>query len=215
MILGAATLAFGIIVLGANLVNEYYAYGGETPPADLPSLASALSRTGVRTTAAFREELNWRVFAERQLYRAGGAALPYALPWKRGYPEPDSPPAVGVAVGILAAGGALIGAALARRHWALWTTLALFGFFWAVPMRVNTSSISRDFAAVFYVGVPLALFGLALMGARRLWGERAVIMAALAAVVVFAASAFQIQAGELGGDAPMSANQNSASGTPT
>ena len=201
MILGAATLAFGIVVLGANLVNEYYAYGGETPPAELPSLASALRRAGARETA-FRDELNWRGFAERQLYRAGGAALPYALPWKRGYPEPETPPAIGVAVGILAVSGALVGAALARRHWALWTTLALFGFFWAVPMRVNAASVSRDFEAVFYVGVPLALFGLALTGARRTWGERAVIAAALAAVVVFAASAFQIQAGELAGDAP-------------
>ena len=199
-ILGAATLAFGIAVLGANLVNEYYAHGGDLSPAELPSLRSALVRTGVAESVKL-EELNWRVFARQQIYRAGGAALPYALPWKRGFPEPGLPSALGVAVGVLAVGGALAGAALARRHWATWAALALFGFFWAVPLRVNTASVSRDFEAVFYVGVPLALFGLALMGARRLWGERAVILAAIAAVAVFAVSAFQIQTGELAGDA--------------
>ena len=199
-ILGAATLLFGIAVLGANLVNEYYAHGGDISPADLPSLRSALVRTGVAESVKL-EELNWRIFAGQQIYRAGGAALPYALPWKRGFPEPGLPSALGVAVGVLALGGGLVGAALARRHWATWAALALFGFFWAIPLRVNTASVSRDFEAVFYVGVPLALFGLALMGARRLWGERAVILAAIAAVVIFAVSAFQIQTGELAGDA--------------
>ena len=154
---------FGIVVLGSNLVNEYYAYGGDISPADLPSLASALRRAGARETEV-RENLNWRVFAGQQIYRAGGAAL-------------------------------------ARRHWATWAAPALFGFFWAVPMRVNAACPCRDFEAVFYVGVPLALFGLALMGARRIWGERATVAAALAAVVIFAVSAFQIQTGELAGDA--------------
>ena len=199
-ILGAATLLFGIAVLGSNLVNEYYAYGGDISAAELPSLASALRRAGARETEV-RENLNWRVFAGQQIYRAGGAALPYALPWKRGFPEPDPPSALGVAVGVLAVGGGLVGAALARRHWTLWAALALFGFFWAVPMRVNAVCPCRDFEAVFYVGVPLALVGLALMGARRIWGERATVAAALAAVAVFAVSAFQIQTGELAGDA--------------
>jgi len=199
-ILGAATLLFGIVVLGSNLVNEYYAYGGDISPADLPSLASALRRVGARATDD-REHLNWRVFARQQIYRAGGAALPYALPWKRGYPEPGLPPALGAAFGVLAVGAALAGAALARRHWATWAALALFGFFWALLARVNTACPCRDFDAVFYVGVPLALFGLALMGARRLWGERPTVAAALVAVAVFAISAFQIQTGELAGDA--------------
>ena len=163
-------------------------------------MASALRRAGARETEV-RENLNWRVFASRQIYRAGGAALPYALPWKRGFPEPDPPSALGVAVGVLAVGGGLVGAALARRYWALWAALALFGFFWAIPMRVNAVCPCRDFEAVFYVGVPLALFGLALMGARRIWGERATVAAALAATAVFAVSAFQIQTGELAGDA--------------
>ena len=197
MILGAATLMFGIVVLGSNLVNEYYAYGGDVSPTELPSLRSALKRSGSPEWA----RLNWRTFAGQQFYRAGGAALPYALPWKRGFPEPSHPPPVGVAVGVLALVGALIGAALARRRRALWATLALFGFFWAVPMRGNAFYFTHDFEALFYVGVPLALFGLALMGARRIWGERAPVAAALAAVAVFAVSAFQIQTGELPGDA--------------
>ena len=106
-------------------------------------------------------------------------------------------PPLGVAFGILAVGGALAGLALARRLWALWATLALFGFFWATPLRDNTIYFIHDFEALHYAGVPLALFGLALMGARRTWGERAPIITALAAVAVFAVSAFQIQTNEL------------------
>ena len=68
-------------------------------------------------------------------------------------------------------------------------------------MRVNAACPCRDFEAVFYVGVPLALFGLALMGARRIWGERPTVAATLAAVAVFSVSTFQIQTGELAGDA--------------
>ena len=199
-VLGAATLLFGIIILGSNLVNEYYAYGGDAATAELPSLRSALLRTAV-TESAVLEDLNWRVFARQQLYRAGGAALPYALPWKRGYPAPEPSPALGVAVGVLAVGGSLAALALARRHWALWAALALFGFFWAIPMRVNAALAWHDFEAVFYVGVPLALFGLALTRARRLWGERAPVAAALLATAVFTVSAFQMQTDEPAGDA--------------
>jgi len=145
--------------------------------------------------------LNWTSFAAIRLFRAGGAALPYAFSWQYGHhPSPHYPPLPVVSVGVLAVGGALVGAALARRHRALWAALALFGFFWAIPMRVNAAAAWHDFEAAFYVGVPLALVGLALMGARRIWGERAAVAAALAAVAVFAVSAFQIQTGKLAGD---------------
>ena len=198
-VLGAATLLFGIIVLGSNLVNEYHAYGGDRSPSDLPSLRSALRRTGVAESDV-REYLNWPLFAKQQLFRAGGATLPYALPWKYGYPEPETIPLPGVAVGFLAVVGSLAALAFARRRRALWATLALFGFFWAIPMPVQTSIVNHASEAVFYASVPLALFGLALMGARRLWGERAPVAAAMAATAIFAVSAFQIQTGELAGD---------------
>jgi len=111
-ILGAATLLFGIIVLGSGLVNEYYAHDGNVAPTELQSLRSALSRVSARESRV-RVHLNWRVFARLQLFRAGGVSLPYALPWKYGYPEPKSLPLPGVAVG----GVAIVGspaAALAR-----------------------------------------------------------------------------------------------------
>ena len=195
-ILGAATLLFGIVVLGSGLVNEYYAHGGDAAPMELPSLASALRRLSADESAV-REYLNWRVFARLQLFRAGGVSLPYALPWKYGYPEPKSLPLPGVAVGSLAIVGSLAALALARRHRALWATLALFGFFWALFVRDNAADFWSSFEALIYIGVPLALVGLALTGARRIWGERAPVAAALAAVSVFAVSAFQMQTSEL------------------
>ena len=146
-----------------------------------------------------QERLEWRIFTRQQLYRAGGAAQPYALPWKRGVPEPRHPPPAGVAVGVLALVSALAGTRFARRDRALWATLALFGFFWAVPMRANVFFFQHDHEALYYVGVPLALFGLALMGARRLWGERAPVAAAGAAALIFAVSVLQMQTSELRG----------------
>ena len=202
IILGAATLAFGIVALGANLVNEYYAYGGERSLSSLPSLRSALIRVSA-VEHPRQEQLEWRIFARQQLYRAGGAALPYALPWKRGLPEPRHPPPAGVAVGVLALVAALAGTRFARRDRALWATLALFGFFWAVPMRDNVFISVHDHEALYYVGVPLALFGTALAGARRTWGERAPVAAAGAAAgaapLIFAVSVFQMQTSELRG----------------
>ena len=199
--LGAAAALFGIVVFGANLANEYYTYEGGAPLTTLSSANAALRKLSL-AESAWQESLDWRLFAGQQLYRAGGAALPYALPWKYGFPEPESPPLAGVAVGILAAVGALAAAALARRHKALWAAVALFGFIWALFLRDNVAARGHDYEALFYLGVPLALFGLALMGARGLWGERAVAAAAVAAVAVFAVSAFQIQTGELPGDDP-------------
>ena len=193
--LGAATLAFGIIVLGANLANEYAAYREGAARTPSTTIDSALYRAGVREREGARwEEWDWTRFASRQLYRAGVASLPYALPWKPGGPEPHSPPPLGVAVGVLAVGGAALGAAFARRrHVALWATLALFGFFWALPMRAYAYSQWRDFEAMIYVGVPLALVALALMRARNLRGGRAIVaVAAVVAVAVFAASAYRM-----------------------
>ena len=92
----------------------------------------------------------------------------------------------------MAVGGALALAAFAPRRRALWAALALFGFFWALPLRSYSFGEYRDFEALFYVGVPLALFALALTRARALWGERLIAAAAVAAVVVFAVSSFQM-----------------------
>lgn len=199
--LGAITALFGIALLGANLAGELRAYEGGDSRERAPSWQSALRRT----VEAPPPDWDLRLFASRQLFRAGGAALPYALPWKRGYPEPVSPPALWVVFGGLAVCGALAGAALARRHRALWAALALFGFFWAIPVRNNTFSEWRDFEAVFYVGVPLALFAPALIRMRERWGVRPVAAAAIGAAAVFAISAFQM--GRLDEDAQIAETQ--------
>ena len=145
----------------------------------MPSARSALGRTSAVETPGLG--FDWRVFAERQLVRAGRASLPYAIPWSGS-----------AAFGALAVAAALSLAAFARRYRALWAALALFGFFWALPMRAYSFGHYRDFEALFYVGVPLALFALALMRARALWGERIIAAAAVAAAIVFAVSAFQM-----------------------
>ena len=158
-------------------------------------------RTGVAESVKL-EELNWRVFARQQIYRAGGAALPYALPWKRGFPEPGLPSALGVAVGVLAVGGAF------GRRGARAPTPDDVGGAGAVRIllvgslaRQYRQRIARLRGGVLRRRPARAVRAWRSWARAGLWGERAVILAALAAVVIFAVSAFQIQTGQLAGDA--------------
>ena len=190
-------MAFGVAALGFNLFNEYTAYGGETRFSDLPSFGSFLNRTGLvdfdEADDPNADLLEWRGFLSRQLSRIGGAAIPYALsPWESRVPEARdlSPPRV--AFGALALVGTLAALIFARRDRALWAALALFGLLWAVVMRRHVFWPPHYFESVFYAGVPLALYSLALIRARDAWGTRPVKALALAALAAFAASAILI-----------------------
>ena len=204
--LGLAALLFGAALLTFNFANEYAAFGGETPVTELPSFQSMLRRTGLDQDPASPGW--WMGFLRQQFFRVGVASVPFLLT-DRGadllewFPSLHfSAPGLsgpGVAVSLLAllavAGAAaalvrLAGPRLTGRPRLLLAALALSGFCWALPMRHNAAHHNHD--ALFYVGVPLVFYSLLLLYVRERWGQRPVAAFAAAALLAFAASAFQV-----------------------
>ena len=196
-LLAGAALLFGGAVLGYNIAAEYSAYGGERSISELPSVGSALRRTGlvhspVGTASA---PLLTADFYRWQFHRVGVMSLPYALPglpaiWINHPTDPTWAQPRLASVGVAVVAVCLLGVCLIRRRRALFATLVLGGFCWAVPMRFETAVLDHDFEAFCYVGIPLFFFTLLLLGARGLArrGPRLVVGAALGAAIVFALS---------------------------
>ena len=212
LILGFATLLFGIALLAFNFWNEYTAFDGEIPFRELPSVSSVITRTGGDDSVYAEYEfkrLEWRRFANEQLYRVGVAVLPYSAPFPLELGQTDygplERPAPIAALGLAATAGAAACAFFARRRRLALASLALFGFVWSIPMRHSTAFL--EYESVVFVGVPMVLAAVALTWARRIslprlprFGARTVAAAALAAVGLFVASAFEMSRFERDGD---------------
>ena len=189
--LGAVAVLFGSAVLGTNFAREHAALGGETPLAELPSVRSALQRTGVVSRGAF----DWPGFAEQQFSRIGLASVPYAvsrfvvegvgLPVAARYGTPSL-----VAVSVLAVLATLVLVVRSTVRCRLpLAALALSGPCWAVAVRGNVSMHAHEHEGMFYVGVPLALFALALPRLDRLLrAGRVTVLAGTAAAATFVLS---------------------------
>ena len=222
--LAAVSILFGSALLALNLANEYTAYGGEKSLSELPSLDSAIRRMGMTDHYEDWPDWTPGNFLRQQLHRAGLSSAPYAVlgaasgmgvPLGAASPAPHavvrlteadyytpplepSPTSFGWdAWGIAAAIAALALAALAvpRRFRLPMASAALMGFCWAVAARGNAFEGEHSYEGLFYFSLPLALWGGALIAARRLMGERragalAIGMAALAAPAL-ALSSFQ------------------------
>ena len=200
ILLGAAALAFGAALLALNFANEYAAFDGEKALSELPSFDSLTKRTGWRDD--YMRGGDWLAKPEfwgRQLMRVGVESVPYAVARRvDGFAplvESANMPPAAVAAGALLTGAAIAGLALVRRDAALpLAVLALFGFFWAIPMRNHTRIFTHDFEGIFYVGIPMALLIIALtLAAKPLGKKRAewiAVALGLVAVPIFALSAF-------------------------
>ena len=194
--LGAVALLFGVSVLTFNFTNEYFALNHETPLTKLPSFQSMIYRIGVdsnlRDNANDAKYLHWPNFLENQLQRIGMMSLPYAFfPPFVEYPT-DAPSRLFAVLGIVASGASLIGLLFVRRHKILLASLALSGFCWALPMRYNVALPVHDFESVFYIGIALTLFSLALLWLHRLLSERLIAALSVVALLVFALSALRM-----------------------
>ena len=194
--LGIAALLFGAALLGFNFGNEYAALGGETPFRELPSVRSMLKRFGQDAEYNVRrgEHIAWGNFLSEQLRRLGQMALPYVLTVHSGgldYPHPPGPLNLPyAAIGLAAAGACLLGLLFAGRGRLPLAALALAGLCWGFGMRFNTALPHHSFEAVFYIGIPLALFTLLLRALRRQCPALPV-MVAVAALPVLILSAWQ------------------------
>ena len=189
-VLAAVALAFGSALLAFNFANEYAAYGGDKPLTELPAFDSMMRR--VAGTADYDgPDIAWDNFISRQLYRAGVASVPYAVARAGGwdFPTPErveatlAPAVLGAAAAVLA----LAGLALARGCRVPMASAVLFGFCWALLARHNAYAPYHNYEAIHYIWTALALFTLALTGARRLLGARIGVGVAIAASALAAA----------------------------
>ena len=198
--LGVAALLFGISILTFNFTNEYFALNRETPLTELPSFQSATIRTDVDPylRELYAKYLSWPNFLERQFYRIGVMSLPHAF--SPSYAElslsyvmrRETLPRPFVMLGIAAFGASLIGLQLTRRHKITLAALTLSGLCWALLVRGNTAFPWHNHEGLFYIGVALTLFALAFMLIRRLASERLVAALSVAALLIFALSAWRM-----------------------
>ena len=209
--LGLAALVFGAAVLGFNFANEYTAFRGETPVTELPSFQSMLRRTtgvGQDPDASFHSG-GWLRFLRQQFYRVRVASVPGVLTdWGAGLRGrfPSVPSSASGFSGpelslyllslLMAAVASAVAVRLARsllsgQSRLLLAVLALSGFFWALPMRHNVADHLHE--ALYYVGVPLVFYSLLLLYVHQRWGRGPVVGFAVAALLAFVVSAFQME----------------------
>lgn len=211
LILSAAAVVFGVMVLGINFAREYFALGGESPLADLPSVRSMLRRTGIAEFASSGDwTWGWTVpELGKQFRRVGEASVPVALttflPWEvlvmLGMAAPLS------VVGLLCLRSTPYRLPLAA--------LALSGFCWT--LLVSDGVRSHDFYGMFYFCVPLVLFSLVssrlktcvsrvydlksspVHGSgrlRRAWAARLAAGGVVAALTIFTVSGWVVEQGK-------------------
>ncbi len=173
---------------------EYAALDGDTPLKELPSFQSMLKRTGVDSQGNAKEVAAraWSPFLEGQFSRISQMFIPYVLLGDSDAPQGAAwlPKGWGIVLGVVLSAACLIVSIFVRPR-ILFATLASFGFFWALPMRNSTAF--NDFESIYYIGLPLVFFTIALLLVSRLTNRAGVIAAASVSVLLlFAASSFQI-----------------------
>ena len=212
LLLGIVALGFGLAILTFNFAMEYIALDGQTPLTELPSFQSMLNRTSVNQ-GAVRASWPWGAFFEVQFLRIFLMFVPYGLigsggilespPWQTQFQGVLIPAAninaitviewlskfQGVVLGVGLSGACLIGLMFTRQRM-LFATLASFGFFWALPMRQTT--VLHGFESMYYVGLPMVFFSLALLWLRGLARGRLIPYLAAGSALLFAVSGFQM-----------------------
>ena len=195
--LGAVALAFGSLVLGLQLINEWTALGNAAPSDDLSTLESILGRTGIDPSVLPypSQRFAWPIILEHQLHALGNGIFPFALPGYAGPLQLDGYPSAEAAfadmpyIGVFALAICIVGLCFVRQRLLL-ATLTSFGFFWSLPMRHTTAF--HDYEMVFHVGVPMTLFSLALLHMRRLSGEPLMARLAIVALLTFVFSSWRM-----------------------
>ena len=201
-VLAAVSILFGGAMFAFNLAAEYAAFGGEKPLSELSSARSDAppASSDKPVWEGYAETLGKSEFWGRQFMRVGAASVPYAISPSLGDSQltlrGGSLPAAAVIAGVLATVVAAAALAFVRRHphRLQLAALALFGFCWAVLAAGNAQTPTHNYEGIFFIGVPLTIITVALMGARALFGERwggilAVGLGA-ASAVIFPLSAF-------------------------
>ena len=213
--LGVVALSFGLSVLAFNFAREHHALtrapgGDEVTLAELPSLRSMARRMGWDPNLN-EPGIAWPPLPGRLLRYAGRASIPYAaehVAYLRAATAEGTPAAIlsgereeerrgggirrKIAAVFVGVGGIVVfcvGAGLAFvRHRVLLATLAASGFGWGV---LAPHALSHDQEGLFFVGLPLVLFSVVLLRARRV-SERSVGICVGAAALIFVLSVLQM-----------------------
>lgn len=195
LFLGLAVLLTGAFTTGFNVINK-----SDTVEGAQTSLTLPIARL-IQTRAAADEEFKanparvmpWPRFLNKQLQLVGGMVAPYTLPgYVRGLSRDSNPPAAtrGTVIGLIALAVCLLGIAFGGKHKILWTSLALSGLLWMLPMRY--AAIFHYSGTVFYIGIPLVFFSLAIEYLHRVSGHRLIPDVCVAATVLFLLSGLQM-----------------------
>ncbi len=187
-----AAAAWGALLLGSNLLNEWRATGGEF--SNLPSVRSIRFRAGLAGEAEGTPdyaELQWGRFLVKQARRVMKATVPagsvHGVVSRLGDVAGSRLILVAGAAAILAL---LLGAMLWRaRNRLLLGTILLSGLFWTIPLR-NFSAF-HEYQSLFYAGIALVFYLLIL---TRLPGKVLPAAALAAALALFTWSAFALNA---------------------
>lgn len=190
VLLGMVALLMAVSTFSINVANEYFALGGERPLTELQSLGAIRRNIGTDDSlvSSVAQRLAWNPFLEGQFYLIGGMVIPYSFDTLGN--TPLASPRLRPIIGVMATVACLVGLAFFR-HRILLATLVAIGFVW--PLAVRSDAFWHDYRGIHYVGIPLVLFSLALVLAHRLSGSnRLIVGMAVAAIVIFAASIYQI-----------------------
>ena len=199
-LLGAITVAFGAMVMTYNLGSEYLALEGITTFTESPTAQSMMRRAGgsEEFNEKFASRLAWVPILQDQVTSIGIMSIPFGLPGYKvnvnaDYARYESNARWIYLVGWAALGSCVVGLVWVR-HRGLWLTILLSGFLWALPMR--RSSFLHDFEALFYIGIPLMFFSLALMFIRKICADEdriTLVILAIAAVLLFNLSVLEMR----------------------
>lgn len=194
-LLGVVALGIGVLILGYNIGNEYYALnvrGSEQLAlTDLPSINSILFRTGLSQASASHFAIGTGLL-EGQLSRIGLLSIPFAFLGSSAPYSDLSWQMVGslnLFVGIIVVGVCIIGLFLVR-HRILAITAVFAGVIWAIVMR--RFAVSHGFDALFYAGIPLFFYTLVLLLIRKLLNARFMPLGTLVAFLLFTFSSYRM-----------------------
>ena len=194
--LGAAALAFCALVMGFNIANEYIALRGEVPLLDLPSVRSMLRRALIDgTIMAEYPGAAGLPLIELQLERIGGMSLPYLVLPALGHDiyggGAGGAREWGIWLGAVLSAAGLVGLAFTR-YKVVTTSLLLAGWIWALAVRGGAIVPAHEYEALYYIGVPLAVFSIFLTAINRRIRWNAIGAAGAAvALIVFGISLLQ------------------------
>lgn len=201
LMLAVVALLFGLVMLAFNFTREYFAFSGEKALVELPSVRSMLLRTGISQPFDLPiwsfDRPSWSYLLTQQFSRAGLASLPYAFTRQFDILIVDEGLRDLWSLGLWASLGIAVTTLTVRLvclcsiHYCVpLMSLVLSGFCWALLMRSGT--YGHEFYGLFYVGIPLVLFALALIRLREALGGKLVQSVAVIALPVFALSSFLV-----------------------